>query len=70
MKNNKLPIIIEYAWIGMSIFCLVLGIIKTGEIGIKLSAMFYLLAFISLAMFFMRRMNRKNQERRNKRFDK
>ncbi|HOE04749.1 MAG TPA: hypothetical protein PLZ52_05995 [Bacteroidales bacterium] len=70
MKNNKVPVIIEYAWIGMAVFCLVLGIIKTGELGIKLSAMFYLLSFISLAMFFMRRMNRKNIERRNKRMEK
>ncbi|NLA23469.1 MAG: hypothetical protein GX879_00730 [Bacteroidales bacterium] len=68
MKINKITIIVEYTWLAMAAFCLVVGIIKTMEWGIKYSSMFYIMAFICVAMFVFRRLNRKNLERRNNKF--
>lgn len=61
-------VIIEFAWILMAIFCLAMGIYYNIKIGISKAWMIYSLGVISLGMFAVRRMQRKNNEnRRNRR---
>ncbi len=52
----------------MAIFCLAMGIYYNIKIGISKAWMIYSLGVISLGMFAVRRMQRKNNEnRRNRR---
>ncbi|MDD2633983.1 MAG: hypothetical protein PHW82_00625 [Bacteroidales bacterium] len=68
MKNKRnFFVIIEYAWILMAIFCLAMGIYYNIKIGIGKAWMIYLLGVISMGMFAVRRMQRKNNEKRHKR---
>ena len=52
----------------MSIFCLVTAFFYTKKVGMQNAWLIYVFAFISLGMFFVRRMQRKNQEKRNKKY--
>lgn len=62
--TNKILIIIEWAWIVMAVFCIIAGIYYQIKIGVANSWLIYLLAVISLGMYFVRRMQRKNIEKR------
>lgn len=68
MNKKIFAIIIEFAWIAMSIFCLVTAFFYTKKVGMQNAWLIYVFAFISLGMFFVRRMQRKNQEKRNKKY--
>ena len=68
MNKDKLIIIIEYAWILMAVFCLVAGIYFHIKIGISNAWLVYALCVVSIGMFGVRRMQRKNLEKRKKRF--
>ncbi len=68
MKNSsKIVLVIEYAYLLTAVFCIVVGVIKTPAMGIEFAWVFYLLAFISMAMFLMKRLGRKNKNRGLKR---
>lgn len=59
---NKLPIILEYIWLGLSVFCVALGIhaiVKVGNTS-QVSTTFFILAILALLMFFIRRKRRIN----------
>lgn len=66
-KNRKFLIIIEWLWLIMAVFCLIVGIYYHLKIGLANSWIIYMLSIISLGMFFMRRMQRKNMEKRQNR---
>jgi hypothetical protein len=68
MNKNILIKVIEYTWIGMALFCLIMGIVYQSKIGIDKAWLFYGFAAMSLGMFFMRRMQRRNNEKRQNRF--
>lgn len=55
---NKLPIILEYIWLALSLFCVSLGIHATVNRGINVGRGFFFLAALALLMFFFRRFRR------------
>lgn len=55
---NKLPIVLEYIWLALSLFCIGLGIDRTIRSGIKLGGPFFILALLALAMYLWRRYRR------------
>lgn len=55
---NKLPIILEYIWLALSVFCLVLGIHSTIKFGLSVSYMFFALTVLAFIMFIIRRYKR------------
>ena len=67
MIKKNFFVIIEVAWILMAMFCLGMGIYYNLKIGINKAWMLYSLSAISLGMFAVRRMQRKNNEKRNNR---
>ncbi len=70
MRNKKIfYLIIEYAWLVMSLFCIVMGFIYINSRGGNLAWIIFLLAIISFGMFFVRRLQRKNFEKRNRKYD-
>lgn len=70
MRNSKIFFrIIEYAWLVMSVFCLVMGVIYINSKGGNLAWIIFLLAIISFGMFFVRRLQRKNLEKRKRKYD-
>lgn len=68
MNKRKFQIAIEIAWVIMAVFILIIGIYYQIKIGIGKVWLMYALSFISMCMFFVRRMQRKNIEKRNNRF--
>jgi hypothetical protein len=68
MNKDKFIIVIEYAWILMAVFCLIAGIYYHSKIGISRAWMIYAMSVISLGMFGVRRMQRKNAAKRQNRF--
>ncbi len=68
MNKRILIIIIEYMWIAMAVFCVIMGIYYSSKAASGNVWIIYLMALISLGMFFVRRMQRKNQEKRNKKY--
>lgn len=66
MNKDKFIIIIEYAWILMAVFCLVAGIYFNIKIGIQHAWLIYAMCVVSIGMFGVRRMQRKNLQKRNK----
>jgi hypothetical protein len=67
MNKDKFIVIIEYAWILMAVFCLAAGIYYNIKIGIDKAWMIYSMSAISIGMFAVRRMQRKNLEKKQKR---
>ncbi len=68
MNKKNFFIIIEYAWIVMAIFCLAMGIYYQVKIGATKAAwLIYGLSIISAGMFLVRRMQRKNNEKKQNR---
>ncbi len=67
MNKKIFFVIIEYAWILMAVFCLIMGIYYHMKIGIEKAWLIYGLSVISLGMFGVRRMQRKNNEKRHNR---
>ncbi|PLX06790.1 MAG: hypothetical protein C0596_13885 [Marinilabiliales bacterium] len=68
MNKKNFFVIIEYAWIVMAAFCLGMGIYYQVKVGAdKAAYMIYALSVISLGMFGVRRMQRKNNEKRRSR---
>ena len=65
MIKKNFFVIIEIAWIVMAIFCLGMGIYYNIKIGISKAWMIYSLSVISLGMFGVRRMQRKNAEKKH-----
>lgn len=63
----KFIVLIEYAWILMAVFCLIIGIYYHGKIGLNKVWLIYAMSAVSLGMFGVRRIQRKNLERRNRR---
>ncbi len=63
----KFVVLIEYAWILMAVFCLIVGIYYHGKIGISKVWLIYSMSVVSVGMFGVRRMQRKNLEKRNRR---
>jgi O-antigen/teichoic acid export membrane protein len=68
MNKRSIIIIIEYLWIAMAVFCVIMGIYYSNKAASGNVWIIYLMAVISLGMFFVRRMQRKNQEKRNKKY--
>lgn len=68
MNKDKFIIVIEYAWILMAVFCLIAGIYYHNKIGLNRAWMIYSMSVISLGMFGVRRMQRKNAEKRKNKF--
>jgi hypothetical protein len=69
MNKQIFQIVVEIAWMLMAVFCVAMGIyyhIKFGS-GMMIWLM-YLLGVMSIGMFFMRRMQRKSEQKRNKKF--
>ena len=66
MNKKIFIIIIEYAWIAMGLFCLIIAIRYTNNLGTDNVWLMYLLAVISFGMFVVRRMQRKNAEKRKR----
>jgi hypothetical protein len=67
MNKKNFIIIIEYAWVLMAVFCIGMGIYYQIKIGIDKAWLIYGLAFVSLGMFGVRRMQRKNSGKRHNR---
>jgi uncharacterized membrane protein len=68
MMNKKIfAKIIEFAWIAMGVFCLIMGFYYTSKIGAQNAWLIFAMAAISIGMFFVRRMQRKNLEKKNNR---
>jgi hypothetical protein len=67
MNKKNFFVIIEFAWILMALFCLGMGIYYHIKIGIDKAWLIYSLSVISLGMFGVRRMQRKNNEKRHNR---
>ena len=67
MNKPKFFVIIEYAWILMAVFCLIVGIYYHNKIGISKVWLIYSMSAVSLGMFGVRRMQRKNLEKRKNR---
>ncbi|HOZ29287.1 MAG TPA: hypothetical protein PLL66_00050 [Bacteroidales bacterium] len=63
----KFTILIEYAWILMAVFCLIIGIYYHSKIGLNNVWLIYALSVVSIGMFGVRRIQRKNLEKRNRR---
>ena len=63
----KFIVLIEYAWILMAVFCLIIGIYYHSKIGLSKVWLIYSMSAVSLGMFGVRRMQRKNLERKNRR---
>ena len=55
---NKLPVILEYIWAALAVFCLILGIHSTIKLGIGFSYMYFVLSVLALIMFLIRRWKR------------
>jgi hypothetical protein len=66
-KKEKLSIVIELAWLLMAAFCIIAGIIYQSKIGFDKVWLFYVLGVISIGMFFVRRQQRKNTQKRKNR---
>lgn len=67
MNKEKFLIVVEYAWLLMALFCLGIGVYYHLKIGIDKIWLIYLLGAISVGMFFVRRQQRKNIEKRKNR---
>lgn len=69
MKNKLFFKIIELAWVVMGVFCTVMGFYYLSKTDSGTYAwLIFLLALISFGMFFVRRLQRKNFEKRNKKY--
>lgn len=69
MNSKKIVmIVIEYLYIATAVFCVAVGIYYHIQTGFGKSWMFYGMGAISLGMFGVRRLQRKNAERREKRY--
>lgn len=55
--------VIEIIWLCLAAICLIMGTVKAVQFGIKYSYMFYILAAVATAMFFLRRKIRISQSR-------
>jgi len=67
MNKKIFLIIIEFAWIAMALFCLGMAIYYHVEEGIVKAWLMYGLSAISLGMFGVRRIQRKNNSKRRNR---
>ncbi|MDD3740453.1 MAG: hypothetical protein PHH30_04360 [Bacteroidales bacterium] len=63
----KFVVLIEYAWLVMAAFCLIVGIYYQSKIGLSKVWLIYSMSVVSVGMFGVRRMQRKNLEKRNRR---
>lgn len=50
----------------MGVFCIIMGVKYTNSVGINNAWLIFFLAAISFGMFVVRRMQRKNAEKRNR----
>lgn len=66
MKNKIFVKFVEYMWLVMAAFCIIMGIRYTMSVGFDNAWLIFFLALISLGMFVVRRMQRKNAEKRNR----
>lgn len=64
--NKKLAIVIECLWIVLAVFSLGVAIYYHVTAAIKQVWLLYCLAAIALGMFAVRRMQRKNNEKRQR----
>ena len=60
---NKLPVILEFIWLALSVFCVALGIHSTIKYGFKVGRSFFVLAALALLMFYIRRRRRLNGQK-------
>lgn len=67
MNNRIFKIVVEVLWIVMAIFCLCIGIYYHTRINTGHVWLFYALSVVSLGMFAVRFMQRRNEEKRNRR---
>lgn len=68
MNSKKIVmIVIEYMYLATAAFCIGVGIYYHFEVGFEKSWMFYGIGIISIGMFGVRRLQRKNAERRENR---
>ncbi len=67
MNKRNIFVVVEYIWIVMAAFCLGMGIYYQIEIGTGKVWLFYGLAVVSAGMFAVRRQQRINADRKNKR---
>ncbi len=61
--NNRLYHILEIFWLIVAILGLIAGIHQTYNQGLKESWLFFLIALIGFAMFYLRRTMRKKQRK-------
>jgi uncharacterized membrane protein len=61
--NNRLYHILEIFWLIVAILGLIAGIHQTYTQGLKESWLFFLIALVGFAMFYMRRTLRKKQKK-------
>lgn len=71
MNSKRIfKIVIECLWLAMAVFCLAVGIYYQNKLdgeSNKMIWIIYAMAIISAGMFLMRFMQRRNEERREKR---
>lgn len=67
MNKKIFIIIIEYSWLVMAVFCAITGIYYQTRIGVSNAWLLYAMSLLSVGMFVVRRMQRKNQEKKQDR---
>ncbi len=67
MNKKKLFVAIEFAWILMAIFCIIMAIYYHTKVGADKVWLMYGMGIICIGMFGVRRMQRKNNEKRERR---
>ncbi len=63
-KINKINIILEYTWLGVAVFSVIAGVHQTYYEGTNKSWLFFVITFIAILMYWIRRTMRKNMKKK------
>lgn len=56
---SKLSLVLEVIWLGLSLFCIGIGVHSTLKVGFEQSYMFFILSVVAAFMYGLRRYKRK-----------